>query len=137
MPTQSKTFYEFFAGIGLVHIGLQNSGWNCLYANDFAPKKLEMYKLNFPQYESYFDTTDIWDADTVLSRLSGRAILATASFPCVDLSVAGHYRGLDGEHSSTFFAFTEILRRLGKSKRQPPILLLENVPRLSHVPRWR
>jgi DNA (cytosine-5)-methyltransferase 1 len=63
----------------------------------------------------------------VVSRLSRPALLATASFPCVDLSVAGHYKGLNGEHSSTFFAFTAILAKLRESKRQPPMVMLENV----------
>ena len=29
-----KTFSEWFAGIGLVRAGLENSGWTCTYAND-------------------------------------------------------------------------------------------------------
>ncbi|QOJ13107.1 MAG: DNA cytosine methyltransferase [Chthonomonadaceae bacterium] len=28
------TFAEFFAGIGLVRLGLERSGWKCLFAND-------------------------------------------------------------------------------------------------------
>ena len=62
----------------------------------------------------------------VVARIPGRPALATASFPCVDLSLAGHYRGLEGRESSTFFAFAEVLRALGR--RRPPLVLLENVP---------
>ena len=36
-------FLEFFAGIGLVHMGLRKSGWRCVYANDISEKKMEMY----------------------------------------------------------------------------------------------
>jgi DNA (cytosine-5)-methyltransferase 1 len=52
--------------------------------------------------------------------------LATASFPCNDLSLAGARRGLmDGAQSSAFWGFTRILSELGA--RRPPLILLENV----------
>ncbi len=62
----------------------------------------------------------------IVARIPGSPTLATASFPCVDLSLAGHYRGLEGRESSTFFAFAEALRAL--DGRRPPLVLLENVP---------
>jgi DNA (cytosine-5)-methyltransferase 1 len=34
----SRTFYEFFAGSGMVRAGLGDS-WTCLFANDFDNKK--------------------------------------------------------------------------------------------------
>jgi DNA (cytosine-5)-methyltransferase 1 len=49
--------------------------------------------------------------------------LATASFPCVDLSLAGHWKGIDGMHSSAVFGFLECVRRM----HPPQMLLLENV----------
>jgi DNA (cytosine-5)-methyltransferase 1 len=52
--------------------------------------------------------------------------LATASFPCNDLSLAGARRGLDGEQSSAFWGFIEVLTKM--AKRRPPLVLLENVP---------
>ena len=36
-----KTFAEFFAGIGLTRIGLENQGWSISYANDIDEKKYE------------------------------------------------------------------------------------------------
>jgi DNA (cytosine-5)-methyltransferase 1 len=51
--------------------------------------------------------------------------LATASFPCNDLSLAGARKGLAGEQSSAFWGFVEILTKLGR--RRPPLVLLENV----------
>jgi DNA (cytosine-5)-methyltransferase 1 len=118
-----KTFAEFFAGVGLVREGLAESGWRCVYANDLDPKKKEIYDANFPG-AGKFDLRDVWDVDGVLERLSPAPLLATASFPCVDLSLAGHFRGFDGAHSSTFFAFAEVLRRCDP---RPPLLLVENV----------
>jgi DNA (cytosine-5)-methyltransferase 1 len=119
-----KTFCEFFAGIGLVRAGLESSGWSCVYANDIDPKKQRLYQARFGE-SAHFHLGDVWGTDEVVSRIFGRPFLATASFPCVDLSLAGHYKGINGEHSSTFFGFVRVLEALGS--RRPPLVLLENV----------
>jgi DNA (cytosine-5)-methyltransferase 1 len=120
---QAGTVAEFFAGIGLVRLGLEHSGWRVCFANDIDVKKYEMYAQNFPDAGQHFRIEDI-------RKLSGAEIptvsLATASFPCNDLSLAGGYRGLAGQHSSTVWEFIRILREMGT--RRPPALLLENVP---------
>jgi DNA (cytosine-5)-methyltransferase 1 len=123
-PKPEKTFCEFFAGIGLVREGLLASGWSCLYANDISAKKQTMYEAYFGG-SNHFHLGDVWKTEEVLERIIGRPFLATASFPCIDLSLAGHYRGFGGEHSSSFFGFVNVLRALGD--RRPPLVMLENV----------
>jgi DNA (cytosine-5)-methyltransferase 1 len=118
-----KVFYEFFAGIGLVHLGLKPGGWECLWANDIDKAKKEIYELNFPNQT--FSLKDIWKVR--YSELPEQAFLATASFPCTDLSVAGARKGLRGEQSGTFYAFSKILRGLKRTKRMPPMVIVENV----------
>lgn len=125
MPEQ-KTFLEFFAGVGLVHLGLRRSGWECVYANDISDKKEEMYRDEFPD-ATYFHREDIWRTDDVLRRITQRAALATASFPCIDLSLAGHMRGLEGKHSGALFGFIQAMRRLKDRSLMPPVVMLENV----------
>ena len=121
-----KTFCEFFAGVGLVREGLEASGWSCVYANDIDPKKRQAYDARFGA-SGHFHLGDVGATDEVTRRVPGRPFLATASFPCADLSLAGHYRGLvEGFHSSTFFGFAKVLESLGG--RKPPVVLLENVP---------
>src|SRR4029077_4886876 len=51
--------------------------------------------------------------------------LATASFPCTDLSLAGARGGIHVRESSAFWGFTRVLQELGE--RRPPLVLLENV----------
>src|SRR4051794_2280856 len=119
-----KTFCEFFAGIGLVREGLAASGWQCAYANDIDPKKAEIYEAHFGKSD-HFDLGDVWETDRVVERIEGTPFLATASFPCVDLSLAGHWRGIDGAHSSTFFGFVQAIKALGE--RRPSVVMLENV----------
>ncbi len=35
-----KTFAEFFAGIGLMRMGLERQGWSLAFANDIEPPAL-------------------------------------------------------------------------------------------------
>ncbi|QDU53880.1 DNA cytosine methyltransferase [Aeoliella mucimassa] len=118
-----KAFCEFFAGIGLVREGLKRLGWHCVYANDNDPKKQELYQAKFT--DCHFHLEDVRDTDKVLGKLGNPPVLATASFPCIDLSLAGWGRGLSGDHSSTFFGFTAALAAM--KRRCPKILLIENV----------
>src|SRR5436853_1782244 len=120
----AKTFCEFFAGIGLVHEGLRTSGWECVYANDIDPKKSEMYQGHFGETPHYH-VHNVWETQRAARAIPGEPFLATASFPCVDLSIAGNWKGFKGERSSTYFGFTEVLRVLGE--RRPPLVMLENV----------
>ncbi len=122
--TEGKSFCEFFAGIGLVREGLSSSGWSCVYANDIDPKKKELYEGRFGS-EGHFHLGDVWELEEVLGRIPPSPFLATASFPCIDLSLAGHWRGFDGKHSSTFFGFAKAIDALGA--RKPKVILLENV----------
>jgi DNA (cytosine-5)-methyltransferase 1 len=120
-----KTFCEFFAGIGLVHEALQQSGWRAAYANDIDPKKRRMYEGHYGPACHYHEG-DVWDAEAVLERIAGRPLLATASFPCTDMSLAGKRRGLAGQQSGALFGFLQAIDQLGQ--RKPPLILLENVP---------
>ncbi|MEI6192872.1 MAG: DNA (cytosine-5-)-methyltransferase [Verrucomicrobiota bacterium] len=117
-----KTVLEFFAGIGLMRMGLERQGWSVVYANDIAPDKVEIYHHNFPENKETFWVGDIHKIDP---STMPSAALATASFPCNDLSVAGARAGLEGKQSSAFWGFVEILQGMGE--RRPPIVLLENV----------
>ncbi len=119
-----KTFCEFFAGIGLVHEALQASDWRCGYANDISPQKAAMYRDRFGD-AAYYHVDDVWATDEVISRVEGAPFLATASFPCTDMSLAGRRQGFGGAESSAFFGFAKAVAVLGE--RQPRMLMLENV----------
>jgi len=49
----SRTFYEFFAGSGMVREGLGDS-WGCLFANDCDEKKAAAYQENWGAGELLF-----------------------------------------------------------------------------------
>ncbi|MBN1562025.1 DNA (cytosine-5-)-methyltransferase [candidate division KSB1 bacterium] len=117
-----KTFLEFFAGIGLMRMGLELAGWSISFANDIAPEKMKMYYDHFHDAEKHFLLCDIHQLDALKVP---SATLATASFPCNDLSLAGARAGLQGKNSSAFWGFINVIRNM--EKRRPPIVLLENV----------
>jgi DNA (cytosine-5)-methyltransferase 1 len=117
-----KMFAEFFAGIGLMRMGLEKEGWNIAFANDIAADKYEMYSEHFRDAKHHFVIDDIHKlkADSIPT-----VALATASFPCNDLSLAGMRKGLAGKESSAYWGFVRILDEMGD--RRPPLVLLENV----------
>ncbi len=117
-----KTFAEFFAGIGLMRAGLENKGWAIRFANDIDRRKYDMYRAHFPDADQHFLLGDIHN---IPSDDVPAVTLATASFPCNDLSLAGSRHGLAGKESSAFWGFARILEEMGE--RRPPLVLLENV----------
>jgi DNA (cytosine-5)-methyltransferase 1 len=114
---------EFFAGIGLVRMGLEEAGFRVEFANDIEKMKRDLYELHFGDTEEHFSLADIRD---VTAEQMPDIELATASFPCTDLSLAGKRAGLAGEHSGMFYEFARILREMGE--RKPRVVMLENVP---------
>ena len=112
---------EFFAGMGLMRAGLESVGVQTIFANDICPVKAALYREN-------------WGGDELhvgdIRALSGNDVpdieLATASFPCVDLSLAGQRKGLRGRESGLVLDFLRILSEMGK--RAPQTVMIENVP---------
>jgi DNA (cytosine-5)-methyltransferase 1 len=122
------TVSEYFAGIGLVRMGLEMRGWRVAYANDFSAKKLQMYRDFYPDDSAHYVVEDIFSIDPAQVPLT---TLATCSFPCIDLSLAGNMYGIhDGRHSSAFWGFIRVLEAQGELA--PPIVMVENVPGWLH-----
>ena len=122
MNTEQKTVAEFFAGIGLMRMGLEKAGWKTIWANDIDPDKEAMYSRHFDDADSHFALGDV---HLIEPRAIPAVTLATASFPCTDLSLAGGRRGLAGTGSGAFWGFIDAIKGMGH--RKPPIVLLENV----------
>jgi DNA (cytosine-5)-methyltransferase 1 len=123
MNAQDKSIAEFFAGIGLMRIGLENAGWHIAFANDIDEDKWQMYINHFG------DTGEFVVRDIHKLELSDvpTVSLAAAFFPCNDLSLAGARHGLAGAQSSAFWGFIDILKGMKRERRLAPLVLLENV----------
>ena len=116
-------FAEFFAGIGLVREAIEPLGWECVFANDIARAKAEMYTARFgPDHLLVGDIHELSATD-----IPNGLELLTASFPCIDLSLAGNRNGLAGRHSGTIWPFLDLVDELGRTDALPAALLLENV----------
>jgi DNA (cytosine-5)-methyltransferase 1 len=123
MNAQDKTVAEFFAGIGLMRIGLENAGWHITFANDIDRDKWQMYEDHFGDTGEFI----VEDIHRLKTSQVPTVSLATASFPCNDLSLAGARHGLAGAQSSAFWGFIDILKVMKRDRRLPPLVLLENV----------
>lgn len=123
MTLPKHHFLEFFAGAGMARIGL-GPRWRCLYANDIDPTKTAAYRANFrPADELHQGDIAAVSPET----LPDGAVLAWASFPCQDLSLAGNGAGLNGGRSGTFWHFSRLMRGMADQKRAPILVAIENV----------
>jgi DNA (cytosine-5)-methyltransferase 1 len=116
------TALDFFAGSGLVRLGLEPE-FETLWANDNCAKKRAVYVANNPPGEFHLGSVqDVRAADLP------PADLAWASFPCQDLSLAGDLSGMKvGTRSGLFWEWVRIIEELDDSRKRPPILVAENV----------
>lgn len=111
---------EFFAGIGLARIGLERSGAEVVWANDFDADKAALYAGQFGSDHMVEGSIEDVNGDSLPD-----VDLAWSSFPCTDLSVAGNRKGLAGAASGTFWQFTRVISEMGE--RKPAVIALENV----------
>lgn len=115
---------EFFAGLGLVGDALEQEGIKVLWANDIDPIKERLFVANHDPGIFHRD-----DVRNVKGSQIPDIDIATASFPCTDVSLAGNRAGLAGEQSGMFWEFTRVVEEM--SERAPKVVLLENVVGLS------
>ncbi|MBX3429492.1 MAG: DNA cytosine methyltransferase [Hyphomonadaceae bacterium] len=119
------TFFEFFAGGGMVRAGL-GGRWSCALANDFDRKKAETYRLNHLKDGGADILCD--DINNITrEQLPNTPHLVWASFPCQDLSLAGGGAGLRGDRSGTFWPFWQRMEWLSERGPLPNFIVLENV----------
>lgn len=116
----TRTFADFFAGIGLAQMGLTAAGWKPKFSNDLDPQKFEMYRANFGR--GGYRLADIWD---LAASQIPNVDLWWASFPCTDVSLAGYRKGLAGPQSGALMGMLNLLRE--KDGQRPPLVVLENV----------
>lgn len=119
-PARPFRVAEFFAGVGLVRMALEQHRCQVVFANDIDRVKASFYAGN--SMGSQFVRRDV-------RHVRGTDVpdveLITASFPCTDLSLAGNRAGLRGRESGLLWQVIRILREMGP--RRPPVVMLENV----------
>lgn len=115
------TTADFFAGIGGIRLGLEGSGFQTIFSNDFDPFCKITYDLNFKKAQ--LTVEDIFNIEP--DKLPKFDVLV-GGFPCQPFSIAGYRKGfLDTGRGEVFFEITRILHRI-----KPSVILLENVKNL-------
>ncbi len=116
------TALEFFAGSGLVRLGLAPQ-FETLWANDNCVKKRATYIANHSSEQLLL--AGIQD---VRGAAVPPADLAWASFPCQDLSLAGNMHGMGSDtRSGLFWEWIRILTEMQQTAGKPAVVVAENV----------
>lgn len=114
-----KTVAEFFAGAGLMRLGLERQGWSIRFATVPEWGNDEMYVERFADEEPLFLLEDI-------NHLSAEDVpavtLATVSLSSPDLLRVGEGNKSTEPHPSTLWGFINVLQ--GMEERKPPLVLL-------------
>lgn len=116
---------SLFAGMGGLCLGMENAGFNTLWANEFNDDCLDVYKLNFPNTKLV--PGDIREVSVSSAGLEPVDVLH-GGFPCQSFSNAGNRLGFKDERGRLFFEIIRLIEEFGEEK--PKVLLLENAPNL-------
>lgn len=111
-------FIELFAGIGGFRLGLEKTGHECVYVNEWLQKPASIYEKNFGEKP---DTSDIRTIDPFSIP---DADLICGGFPCATFSIAGKRTGfsIEDTRGTLFFEICRIA-----SAKRTPYILFENV----------
>ena len=129
--TKPIRLIELFAGIGSQAKALKNLGANFEHWRAVEVDKYAIASYN-AVHGTHFETSDITQihaADLEITERDKYCYLMTYSFPCQDLSVAGHMKGMkkgSGTRSGLLWEVERILDECGENL--PQVLLMENVP---------
>lgn len=123
MPTNKLTCASFFAGVGGIDLGFEQTGnFKVVYANEFDPYPVKTYELNSKL------KVDCRDIHEVKPEQIPDFDVMLAGFPCQAFSIAGLRKGFEDEkgRGTLFFELLSII-----DAKKPPILFLENVKNLA------
>ena len=116
--TSVPTFLDFFAGSGLVSEGIKP--WlKTIWSNDICQKKALVYAANHSDHPMV-----VKDICELSASSIPEADVSWASFPCVDLSLAGNLAGITGKRSGLVWKWLELMENMFSP---PPVLVIENV----------
>jgi DNA (cytosine-5)-methyltransferase 1 len=129
---------ELFAGVGGFRVGLERSGWQVVWANQWEPTTraqhaFDCYATRFPTGEHVCaDIHEVMnDAEAGRREIPDHELLV-GGFPCQDYSVAKTLNQAVGIVGMKGVLWWEIHRLL--VMKRPPYLFLENVDRLLKSP---
>lgn len=123
-------FISLFAGAGGLDLGLERSGWKCLYGVDSDPEAVDTLKLNQGKNfgeDALFECADVRELSggeilAKIGRKRGDVPLMAGGPPCQSWSSAGKQRGFDDPRGKLFRDFVRLSDECGCR-----IIVFENV----------
>ena len=138
-PGSAGRVVELFAGVGGFRLGLETSGWDTIWANQWEPSTKTQHAAEC--YEKRFGggTLDNEDINLIVEQIAADGAgpipdhdLLVGGFPCQDYSVAkirSQAHGIVGKKGVLWWAIHRIL-----VTKRPRLVFLENVDRLLKSP---
>ncbi|WP_426705644.1 DNA cytosine methyltransferase [Corynebacterium auriscanis] len=108
-----------FAGCGGLDLGLQDVGFDIVWANDFSKEAVATYRHNI---NTHIIDGDITEIDPFTDESIPGADLVTGGFPCQDFSMIWKRPGLDGKRGTLYQNFRDFV-----AAKQPKAFIAENV----------
>jgi len=120
-------FIDLFAGIGGIKIGFENSGFRCVFSNDFDSNAKITFDYNFSELFEVEKQMVLGDIQGISTTNIPEHDILCGGFPCQPFSVAGYRKGFEDERGrgNLFFDIIRILK-----DKKPKAFLLENVKNL-------
>ncbi len=135
MSTLDRRFISLFSGAGGLDLGLEQAGWNCIYASDVDKASIETLRQNSTRENSRvkskpsrtYEIADILTLEPtdLLNRLNletGELPLLAGGPPCQAWSSAGSQKGFDDPRGQLAEAYINLAAEL-----RPRLVLFENV----------
>lgn len=128
-PPSDLTFFECFAGVGGMSMGLETAGWRCIGHAEIKPFPRQVLAARWPGVRLHGDVTALqFEPDGAHGPPINAPLfdLLSGGSPCQDISVAGKRAGMvegSATRSSLFFEQVRLWEESGA-----PNFLWENVP---------
>jgi DNA (cytosine-5)-methyltransferase 1 len=121
-----KKLVDLFAGCGGLSLGMEQSGFEVLFANEINPHLFQTYLFNRTLDQNQYFLGDINDFNTRLKNSAENTFkdvdLVCGGPPCQGFSMANRQRVLNDPRNSLYKAFLESLNLI-----RPKFFLMENV----------
>lgn len=128
-PPSDLTFFECFAGVGGMSMGLETAGWRCIGHAEIEPFPRQVLAARWPGVRLHGDVTALqFEPDGAHGPPINAPLfdLLSGGSPCQDISVAGKRRGMVEGSETRSSLFFEQVRLWDESGA--PNFLWENVP---------
>ena len=122
---------DLFSGIGGFSLGLERAGMKTVAFCEQDKHCQAVLRKHWPECLMFNDVKDLTGKDGWITNKKGTTKIHESidvicgGFPCQDISVAGHKKGLEGERSGLWAEFKRLIKEV-----KPRYAIIENVANL-------